>query len=322
MGMLALCVLGMGLSSPDGHGCEHARPLRLGVLTDSWGPTPPIVGLRDGLVDLGYHENVDFVLGIRFTQGDRTVLPVAARQLVEAGAVLLFADSNSTAQAVQQATTRIPIVFAAVEDPVGAGLVQRFARAGGNITGVAPRDIVLGPKRLQVFHELVPALTRVVFLYAVTDIAAEAAARLYQEAAHRLGLAFVAQGAHTQEEVQTRLAQVQPHEGEGIIAPRCCALDIPGLILEAATRQRIPPMFGTKTFWIEHGALASFVSSVYAAGHQAARLVDKILKGVPPAEIPVEANTTIEFTINLTTADALGLVIAPDVLYAADYLVR
>ena len=81
-------------------------------------------------------------------------------------------------------------------------------------------------------------------------------------------------------------------------------------------------MFGTKTFWIEHGALASFGPSFYAAGHQAARLVDKILKGAPPAEIPVEANTTIEFTINLTTADALGLVIAPEVLYAADYLVR
>jgi putative ABC transport system substrate-binding protein len=81
-------------------------------------------------------------------------------------------------------------------------------------------------------------------------------------------------------------------------------------------------MFATRTFWIERGALASFGSSFYAAGRQAARLVDKILKGTPPAEIPVEINTTIEFTINLTTADALGLVIAPDVLYEADYLVR
>src|SRR5205823_5651459 len=118
-GVLALCVLGGGLASPDGHSAERARPVRLGALTDSWGPTPPIVGLRDGLVALGYQENVDFVLGIRFTQGDRTVLPVAVQQLVAAGAALLFADSNSTAQAVQQATTRIPIVFAAVEDPVG-----------------------------------------------------------------------------------------------------------------------------------------------------------------------------------------------------------
>jgi putative ABC transport system substrate-binding protein len=280
------------------------------------------VGLRDGLVDLGYQENVDFVLGIRFTQGDRTILPVAARQLVEAGPMLVFADSHSTARAVQHATTRIPIVFAAVEDPVGAGLVQSFARPGGNITGVATRDIALGPKRLQVFHALVPALTRVVFLYEATDGSAEEAAHLYQEAAQRLGMTFVAQGVRTPEDVQTRLAQVRPQEGEGLIAPRCCALDIPGLILEAATRRQIPTMFGTKTFWIEHGALASFGSSFYAAGRQAARLVDKILKGALPAEIPVEVNATIEFTINLTTADALGLVIAPDVLDEADYLVR
>jgi putative ABC transport system substrate-binding protein len=128
------------------------------------------VGLRDGLVKLGYRENKDFVLGVRFTEGDNAALPGAARELIQAGADLLFADSNSTAKAVQQVTTQIPIVFVAVENPVGSGLVKSYAQPSGNITGVATLDTELGPKRLQIFHDLIPTLKRVLFLYDATDI--------------------------------------------------------------------------------------------------------------------------------------------------------
>ncbi|HEY5863960.1 MAG TPA: ABC transporter substrate-binding protein, partial [Candidatus Tectomicrobia bacterium] len=194
---------------------KSSRPMLIGALTESWGPTPPIVGLRDGLVQLGYREEQDFFLGVRFTQGKRDALPSAARELVDAGADILFTDSNGTAKAAQQATTDIPIVFAGVEDPVGAGLITSFAQPGGNLTGIASLDIELGPKRLQLFQALVPTLKRVLFLYAANDRYAQQAAHLYRGAAHRLGMTLVEKVVHTEEEVHTTLAHLRQLNVDG-----------------------------------------------------------------------------------------------------------
>jgi putative tryptophan/tyrosine transport system substrate-binding protein len=109
------------------------------------------------LLALGYHEEEQFVIGVRFTQGDVAALPAAARELVVYGADLIFAHNDNTAKAAQQATSRIPIVVAG-GDPVGVGLIQSLARPGGNLTGVADLALELGPKRLQVFQELIPGL--------------------------------------------------------------------------------------------------------------------------------------------------------------------
>jgi putative ABC transport system substrate-binding protein len=315
-------MIGMSGLYGDISRAEWARPVVIGALSESWGPTSGIVGLRDGLVQLGYREHADFYLGVRFTRGDRAALPEAARELVEAGAHLLFADSNSTARVMQHASAQIPIVFAAVEDPVGSGLVKSFAEPGAPITGVATLDTKLGPKRLQVFYELVPDLKRVLFLYDRRDVYAAAAAALYQEAGRELGLEVVVQEVSTEAQARVVLSQVKARGIGGILAPRCCALNIAGLVLEAGSRQRIPTMYTTKAFWMEAGALASFGSDFYASGVQAARLVDKIVQGAHPARIPVEVNSTVEFAINLKTAKALGLVIAPEVLYQADHIFR
>ena len=307
-----------------GHPChaERVRPILIGALTESWGPTPPIVGLRDGLVKLGYREDQDFFLGVRFTQGDREALPAAAQELIDAGATLLFTESNGTAKAAQQVTTHIPIVFAGVEDPISSGLIDNFARPGGNITGVASLDIELGPKRLQMFYELVPTLKRVLFLYAANDTYSEQAAKRYQLAARRLGIDLMAKAVHTQDEVLNTLSHLRALGVDGMLTPRCCALNIPGLILEASKAQAIPSMHVNRTFWIDQGALAAFGSNHYDLGFQAARLVDKIIQGGNPATIPVEANSTIEFTINLKRAKAMGLKIDPVVLFQADYVMR
>ncbi len=100
------------------------------------GAPPQAVGLRDGLLELGYRENEQFILGVRFTQGDLAALPAAARELIQYGVDIIFTSEASPAKAVQMATTRIPIVFSGVADPVGLGLIQSFARPGSNITGV------------------------------------------------------------------------------------------------------------------------------------------------------------------------------------------
>ena len=322
-GLLVTLALGClaALLTADAYAAERARPLLIGALNASWGPTPPVVGLRDGLLALGYRENEDFVIGVRFTQGDVTALPAAARKLVQDKVDIIFADHDEAAKAARQATTEIPIVCVAVGDPVGQGLIQSFARPGGNITGVADLHLELGPKRLEVFWEIIPGLRHVLFPYHATDVYATAEAREVRAAARHLGMTLVERAVRTPEEVQTLLDALQPSEADGVLVPRCCALNIPGLLLDVTTQRGIPTMFEA-AFWVERGALASYGPDLYASGRMAARLVDKIRKGVTPAEIPMEVNPKIELVINLKVAKALGLTIAPEVLYQADRLIR
>jgi putative tryptophan/tyrosine transport system substrate-binding protein len=205
---------------------------------------------------------------------------------------------------------------------VEMGLIQSFARPGGNITGVVNLDVDLGPKRLEVFRDLVPGLHRVLFPYDPTDASSVAAVQEYREAARRLGIVLVEQAVQTLAEAQATLAKVRKDEVDGILQPPPVAWNIPGFILEAARQQGIPTMFDTAFYVEQSGGLASYGPDAYASGKQAARLVDKIFKGAKPAEIPVETNAKIEFVINLKTAKALRLTIAPEVLFQADRLVR
>jgi putative ABC transport system substrate-binding protein len=310
-----LCASGVALA-------QRAQPFQIGVLTASWGPTQYVAGLRDGLVALGYREDQQFVMGVRFTQGDLAALPAAARELVQAGVDILIADSDDGAKAVQMATTRIPIVFAGVADPLGLGLIESFAHPGGNITGVTHLGLDLGPKRLEVFQDIVPGLKRVLFLYAVHGVNAVAATQVYRDAAGRLGIQLVERLVRTEAEAQATLAQVRKGEVDGILVDSLAlALNIPGLVLETASQEGIPTMFGT-SFLVERGGLASYGPNGYRTGRQAARLVDKIFKGVKPAVIPVEMNSDIELTINLKVAKVLGLAIPPAVLFRAERLIR
>jgi putative ABC transport system substrate-binding protein len=280
------------------------------------------VGLRDGLLALGYRENEQFVLGVRFTQGDQTALAAAARELVQLGVDLIFATEDASAKAAQMVTTRIPIVFHVTGDPVDLGLIQSFAHPGGNITGVTSLWVELAPKRLEVFRDLVPDLHRVLFPYDPTDASDVMAVRGYREAARRLGMVLVEQAVQTQAEVQATLAQVRKGEVDGLLGSGTVSLNLSEFIVETAGQQGIPTMF-SNAFWVDQGrALAGYGPDSYGSGRQAARLVDKILKGTTPTEIPAEVNSQIEFVINLKVAKTLGLTIAPELLYRADRLIR
>ena len=301
---------------------ERGEPVKIGQLSESWGPTPATAGLRDGLEELGYRENEDFFIGVRFTQGDRKALPAAARELVQLGVDLIFLTGMHAAQAAMTATSEIPIVFAgAIGDPVKLGLIQSFARPGGNITGVTDLDLELGPKRLEILKEMLPALKRVLIPYDPGDPYSIAALNAYRGGAQRLGIVLVEKAVRTQEQAQAALTEISKDDVDGILAPSVVALNIPGYVLQTASRRGIPSMFG-QSFWVEQGALASYGPDYYASGRQAARLVDKILKGEKPAKIPVELNSNIELAINVKSAAALGLTLAPDLLYRANRIVR
>ncbi|MFQ5946972.1 MAG: ABC transporter substrate-binding protein, partial [Anaerolineae bacterium] len=253
---LFVLLIGCGLASVGASAGERNGPIRIGALTDSWGPTPSIVGLRDGLVERGYREDEQFVIGVRFTQGDVAALPTAARELVEYGVDIIFVMGANAARAAQIATTRIPIVFGgAVGDPVKLGLVQSFSRPGGNITGVTDLDLDLGSKRLELFKEIIPGLKRVLFAYDPTDPYGVAMATGYQDAARRLGIVLVERVVRTQEEARA-LVKIRKSEVDGILGPSTLSMNIPGFILEAASQQSIPTMFND-VFWVERaGALA------------------------------------------------------------------
>ena len=299
----------------------RAKPIRIGVLTDSWGPTPGVVGLRDGLKDLGYRENQDFVIGVRFTQGNIAALPEAARDLVTQGVDILFTNNTAPAKAAQMATNRIPIVFYGAGDPVGLGLIKSFAHPGGNITGVTDLDLELDSKRLEIFKELILGLTRVLFPYDKNEPFSLAQAKSFRDSARRLKITLIEKAVATQKEAQATFDDIKKNEVRGIIVPRSLSFNIPGLAVQTMSRHRIPTMF-FGPWYVEQGGLASYGPDFYQSGRQAARLVDKILKGTSPREIPVEVNNNIEFVVNLKVATALGIEIAPDALYRATRVIR
>jgi putative ABC transport system substrate-binding protein len=277
--------------------------------------------LIEGLSELGYRENSDFVVGVRFTQGDSLALPDAARSMVEQGVDILVPVGPSAAEAAQKATSTHPIVFIAVGDPVGRGLIESFAEPGGNLTGVTDYNLEVSGKRLQLFHELVPQVQRILFAYNGANPYNALQANAYRLAAEQLGLLLIERRVTSNEEAQALMAEIPELGVEGIIAPNDVDFDIPGLILQATERQGIASMFDIAHF-VVMGGLASYGGSYDAAGRQAARLIDDIINGADPGEIPVETAEQLELVINLSVADDLGIVMPVEILLQADRIVR
>ena len=322
---LALAAASMTLlaGASSGH-AQRGNPVKIGVLSAAWGPTRAVVGLREGLQALGYRENADFVLGVRFTQGDTAELPAAARELVRLGSDIVVTDGSGgeTAKAAQAAAGgRIPVVFMGEIDPVSRGLVPSLAHPAGSMTGIANLDAELGDKRLEILREILPAMKRVLLPYDATEPAFAQLLQRYRAAARRLGITLVETPLRNQDEARAAVAEIGKGQVDAIVAPRWLTLNIPGFMLQAAARRAAPTMF-SDAYFVEQGGLVSYAANTTDVGRQAARLVDRILKGARPADLPVEQPTTFELVINLKTAEALGVKIPPAVLLRADRTVQ
>jgi putative ABC transport system substrate-binding protein len=319
--VLLLGVLLSSLRPGPARALERGSPVRIGVLTVTWGTPGAVPGLIEGLVAMGYRQDEDFVIGVRFTQGDVSLLPAAAREMVRDGVDILYPVGEAEAKAAQQATTTHPIVFTSVSDPVGLGLVKSHARPGGNITGVTDLDTALSAKRLQLFEELIPGLRRVLLPYNAANRHHAALVSRYRAAARRLGIHLVERKLRTMDEARAALTRVRKGDVDGILAAADVDLNIPGFVLEATRRQRIPSMFHA-AFFLKDGGFASYGPSFLASGRQSARQVDKIIKGEDPGTIPVEVDEDFEFAVNLRAARAMGITIPREVLYQADHVLR
>lgn len=294
---------------------------RIGSLHRAFAPNVPWVeGLKVGLAELGLKEGREVLFDHRFTEGDLRALPGAARELVHAGVDLIFTAHEPGAEAARTATGTLPIVFIDIDDPVEIGLVRSIARPGGNITGVSSLYFELTSKRMEVLKELAPAVRRVWIIYDIADATARAVVGKAGEAAPRLGVEVVTRPVGTPQELARVLAALGPGDGV-MIHSGPTLLDISAQILKASRSARVPVIFPA-AFWLQWGALVSYGPDYHAMGHQAARLVAKILRGAKPAELPVEGANKIELVINLAAARAIGLTIPPSLLQRADQVIE
>jgi putative tryptophan/tyrosine transport system substrate-binding protein len=299
---------------------QAKRPYRIGVLhTGFFEEVPSVAGLKAGLKALGLEEGRDVTFDIRFTRGKLEDVPSAATSLVKTLPDLLVAQQEYSARALEAATSKIPVVFVEVGDPLAADLVASVPRPGGNVTGVSSLATELTPKRLEILKATFPGVRRVWAVYHADDLSSAAAARKAQEVAAVLKLEVVVQAVRTREELVSHLKTLR--SGDGLLAPPGLALNISGVILDLELMSKWPALF-YNTFWVQAGALVSYGSDPHAEGVQAARLVARILRGERPQDLPVEGANKIELAINLKTARSLGMTIPRDILVRADRVIE
>jgi len=300
----------------DGAAQPARRVHRIGVLNEAWTASHPTVeGLKAGLRELGIEEGRNATFDIRFTEGKLEAMPAAAMALAQAGVDLIVTSQYTATQAAKDATTRIPVVFTLVSDPVAAGLVANPARPEGNVTGVTSLQAELVAKRLEILKVLVPSVRRVWVVHHSGDPSATSMVVQALSAGPQLKLDLVPRGVLTPEDLARALRDVRP--GDALLAPETSNLDIPTAILQTSLTARVPAVF-TTALWVGHGGLVSYGPDYYAHGFQAASLVAKILRGARPSDVPVEGTDKIDLAVNLKTADLLGITVPRKILLRAD----
>ena len=282
---------------------------------------PAAEGLRQGLRDLGYVEGQNIHLEFRWAEGRPDRIRGLAAELVKLDVDVLVTGGEQAILALKQATSTIPIVMGASNDPVGAGLVASLARPGTNVTGMTVGSPELSRKRLQLLKEVLPRAARIAVLsnpsYPGTalDIAeTQTAALTLGLTLHRVEVRHPSELDAAIGSARERADALLPVGDPFLTAQRA-------RIAELAMKHRLPAIYYWKEF-VDAGGLMSYGPNLRDLYRRAATHVDRILKGARPADLPVERPTTFELTINRNTAKALGLAIPPAVLMRADHMIE
>ena len=299
---------------------QQALPVIGLLLYGSRGVGPDRVrSFRQGLAEAGIIEGRDATIEYRWAEYQTERLPKLANDLVSRGISVLAAPGNTPAAlAAKASTTTIPIVFFVGGDPVQLGLVASLNRPGGNITGVTNLTVEVGPKRLQLLHELMPAAT--VFALIVNPITplAQIESRDLLEAARGLGLELhVLQATNERDFDEVFSSLIQLHAAALLIATDGLFTSRSDRLAMLALRHAIPAISSNLEF-AAAGGLISYGSSVAEPTRLAGVYTGRILKGEKPSDMPVQQSTKIELKINLKTAKALGLTVPPALLARAD----
>jgi len=305
---------------------QPERMRRIGVLWHAASAEDEAVylgALREGLAELGYVEGRNIVLENRFPAEQRERFISLAAELVQLKPDVLVAVSRPAAMAAQRATTTIPIVFSVVPDPVGDKLVKSLARPGGNITGLSNMALDLSAKRIELLKEMVGGLSRVALLVNAGD--ADGARRYVkqtQAAAGPLGITIEPVEVRGLGEIPRAFSRIDQLNVNGLVVTADSLFTVERKhIIQLALERRLPTMMHSRET-AQAGALMSYAPSYVLMLRRTAVYVDKILKGVRPADLPVEQPTKFELVINLKTAKALGITVPPSLLARADEVIE
>ena len=318
---LALGVLGTPLAA---EAQQPPKIPRIGYLA----PFSPSAGarfiesFRQGLRELGYVEGQNIFIDYRWGEGSPNRFAPLAAELVQLKVDVIVTSSNAAVAALQQATRTIPIVVATMGDPVGSGFVASLARPGGNITGFSTQSEELGGKWIALLKEAAPKVSRVAVLAVSETPAARTIWTEIQVAAKALKVTPQRQEVAGPDEIEHAFASLIKGRARGLIVlPHAVTTGNRTQIVGFAAKNRLPGMYPDRLF-VEAGGLLSYGANFSDLNRRAARLVDKILKGAKPADLPVEQPTKFELVINLKTAKGLGLTIPQSVLLRADEVIQ
>ncbi len=277
-------------------------------------------GFREGLRNLGYVEGKNIVIEYRYAEGNLDRLPELAAELISLKVDLIVAPGPAGLIA-KKATKTIPIVFAAVQDPVAVGLVDSLALPGGNVTGLSSLAPELGGKRLELLKEVLPKITRVALLWG-TSPEAQLTTKNTKEAARALGLKLQSLELRDSKDLDGAFQATTKERAQALLtSPGAIVNSQQARVIEFAAKKRLPAMYAVPEF-VDAGGLMSYAPSLTEQFRQAATYVDKILKGRNPADLPVEQPMKFEFIVNLKAAKQIGLTIPPNVLVRADRVIR
>jgi putative tryptophan/tyrosine transport system substrate-binding protein len=280
-------------------------------------------GIRDGLTRFGWSEGRNLKISFRYAAANAEQARASAKELVAQKPELIIAAATQIAAALRRETRDIPIVFVGVVDPIGIGLIDGLARPGANATGTLLNEESIAGKWVAMLKEMAPQIDRVAVLFSSTlgffdrtyRPAAEMAARL-------LAVEIVPMTFANSADIERGLAAfAEKPRGALLVPPDLPAVLHRDLIIALADKHRLPAVYQA-SFWVKAGGLMSYGADRVAAHRQAAYYVDRILRGASPADLPVQAPTKYETTLNLKTAKALGLTVPPGLLLAADEVIE
>jgi putative tryptophan/tyrosine transport system substrate-binding protein len=281
-----------------------------------------VEAFRHGLRELGYIEGQNIIIEYRYAEDRYDRLPDMAAELVSMKVAAIVTASTPAVLAAKQATSTIPIVFAAISDPVGAGFVASLARPGGNITGLTILAPELSGKRLELLKEAFPKVSRVTILSNPANASHVSILKETETAARTLGLSLQFVRVQRSNDLEVAFSSmVHERAGALVVLPDPFLASQREQIVDLAVKNHLPVMYDRKEY-VDNGGLMSYGPSFPYQFQRTAVFVDKILKGIKPADLPVEQPRKFEFVINLKAAKSLNLTIPPNVLARADKVIK
>jgi ABC-type uncharacterized transport system substrate-binding protein len=317
VGCIVTCILGLLVVPLTSETQPRVKVPRIGYIGDT--PGPYAEAFRQGLRERGYIEGETIAVEYRWAEGRHERLPDLVAELVQRKVDVLVPVGTQPSRAAKQVTSTIPIVMAQVGDPVGSGLVASLARPGGNLTGVSVIGREILAKQLELLKQAVPRASQVAVLYNPTNslILSE-----LQVAAQGLGMTLHFVAVQQPEEFERAFAAIRAAQVDALhVIQDHLLFSHRTRIVDFAAQSQLPAIYMYRE-WADAGGFMAYGASLREVHRRVAELVDKILKGAKPADLPVEQVMRLNLVINLKTATALDLTLPPSVLVLADEVIR